>query len=149
MVEAARTTTPPTTTPRTAARPAVAPPAAATAAVPAEVVRSDYARDDDMREVLAEFVAGLPQQVARINDLWRRAAVDDLRRAVHQIKGAGGGYGFPGMTRVAAQAEAALKADGFADEAVRQVEELVALVRRVEGYDVEREKACDAEAAHH
>src|SRR5206468_6136048 len=56
-------------------------------------VRSTMAADADMKDVLAEFVGRLPTQVNRLAGLLRAADLDELRRAAHQLKGAGGGYG--------------------------------------------------------
>ena len=46
-----------------------------------------------MREIIDTFVSRLPLRVSELLELHRDQKVDDLRRAVHQIKGAGGGYG--------------------------------------------------------
>jgi HPt (histidine-containing phosphotransfer) domain-containing protein len=67
--------------------------------------------------------------------------LEELRRAVHQMKGAGGGYGFGQITTYAAKAEQKVK-DGAPLEAIAgQVEELVQLVRRVRGYEAKNEVA--------
>jgi HPt (histidine-containing phosphotransfer) domain-containing protein len=102
-----------------------------------------------MRDVLEDYVARLPTQVARLNDLWRAGSLAELRRIVHQMKGAGGGYGFPDVTRLAARAEDAIKAEAPAEAVLREVEALVELVRRVEGYRADRENSCDAEVVAH
>jgi signal transduction histidine kinase/DNA-binding response OmpR family regulator len=116
--------------------------AAAPAAAPAgDSIASDYANDPDMREVIDEFVARLPLQVAGIKRMLDEKNLEELRRAVHQMKGAGGGYGFGQITTYAAKAEQKVK-DGAPLEAIAgQVEELVQLVRRVRGYEAKNEVA--------
>jgi CheY-like chemotaxis protein/HPt (histidine-containing phosphotransfer) domain-containing protein len=138
----------PTTTPTAATTPEstmdtanskpAASPAAATAAPAApagDAIASQYDGDADMREVIAEFVARLPAQIATINKLVADQNLAELRRTVHQLKGAGGGYGFAQITTLAAKAEQAVKDNNSLDTIKAQVDDLVALVRRVRGYD--------------
>jgi HPt (histidine-containing phosphotransfer) domain-containing protein len=93
-----------------------------------------------MKEVLEEFVSQLPAQVARIESQLAGESLEDLRRSVHQIKGAGGGYGFAVITQQAAAAEQRIKAQESLDQISHGINELVALIRRVEGYDPARER---------
>ena len=64
-------------------------------AAPADLIQSSFAADLDMKEILGEFVAKLPERVDELGRLLSGGNLDELRRAVHQLKGAGGGYGFP------------------------------------------------------
>jgi HPt (histidine-containing phosphotransfer) domain-containing protein len=116
-----------------AASPAAATPAPAAPA--GDAIASQYDGDADMREVIAEFVARLPAQIATINKLVADQNLAELRRTVHQLKGAGGGYGFAQITTLAAKAEQAVKDNNSLDTIKAQVDDLVALVRRVRGYD--------------
>jgi hypothetical protein len=70
---------------------------------------------------------------------------------VHQLKGVGTGYGFPRITETAAKTEAMIKAisqDAGAptagapslDSIRTGVEELVAIIRRIDGYDASKEQ---------
>jgi HPt (histidine-containing phosphotransfer) domain-containing protein len=57
-----------------------------------------------------------------------------LKRAVHQLKGSGGGYGFQAVTDTAAVAEQQL-ADGAPVPAIEaKVKELIDLLRSIEGF---------------
>ena len=114
-------------------------PTAASAA--ADSIASEYANDPDMREVIDEFVARLPLQVANIKRMLDEKNLDELRRAVHQMKGAGGGYGFAQITTFAAKAEQKVKDGAPLDAIAGQVDELVQLVRRVRGYNPTNEVA--------
>jgi HPt (histidine-containing phosphotransfer) domain-containing protein len=76
-----------------------------------------------------------------MESLLRENDLAALRQAVHQLKGAGGGYGFPQITERAAQAEEQIKAQA-PDLATIQsgVQSLIELVRNVDGYDRAREQ---------
>ena len=73
-------------------------------------LRSSLASDPDMRDVLKGFVENLPKRVQRLMDLTQKRDLEQLREVLHQLKGAGGGYGFAEITRRAACAEKAIKA---------------------------------------
>lgn len=72
-------------------------------------IRSAYADDPDFQEVLVEFMAGIQERPAMMRALFEAGAIDDLRVLAHQLKGAGGGYGFPGLSTAAAELELASK----------------------------------------
>jgi CheY-like chemotaxis protein/anti-sigma regulatory factor (Ser/Thr protein kinase) len=106
---------------------------------PEEILRSGFAYDPDLKEVLAQFIEKLPHQVAKLSALLRDGNLDDLRRAVHQLKGAGGGYGFPEITETAAVAEQRIRAADSIDAIALKVDALIQTIRRVEGYNAARE----------
>src|SRR5205085_1318672 len=112
-------------------------------------LKSEFADDADMRAVLAEFIADLPGQVSRIAGLVEEGNVEELRRMVHRLKGAGGGYGFPRITQAAGAAEQRVKECETVEEVGREVEALIELVRSVEGYDPSRETRSVAKSACH
>lgn len=103
------------------------------------IIRSEFAEDADMKQVLSEFVQQLPEQVGRLLGLLRQGDLEELRRAVHQLKGAGGGYGFPMVTQLAAATEDRIKATDPLDVIANQVHELMELIRKIDGYDRARE----------
>jgi HPt (histidine-containing phosphotransfer) domain-containing protein len=105
------------------------------------VVRSTMADKAAMKPAIDEFVADLPPQVAAIERMAREHNINNLRVAVHQLKGAGGGYGFPAISELAENAEATLRAGGPLEQAIAQVDDLVRLIRQVAGYDPARETA--------
>src|SRR6185437_8742635 len=108
--------------------------------MPTDSLRSAFATDPDMKEVLGEFIGALPGQVSRIADLLREQSMEELRRIVHQLKGAGGGYGFGPITKLAASAEHRIKSGDPLTTISAEVEALCRLLRSVEGYDSQREK---------
>jgi HPt (histidine-containing phosphotransfer) domain-containing protein len=65
-------------------------------------VRSEFAEDEDFRELLEPFVASMPEKRRSLADLFRNGQIDELGRLAHQLKGAAGGYGFPEVSTAAA-----------------------------------------------
>jgi len=104
-------------------------------------VRSHYANDPDMMEILAEYVLGMPETVAKLQELVREADLAQLKRVLHQVKGSGGGYGFDILSAQAADAEEATKAGAAMDEIQARVDSLLATMRNIAGYDESREGA--------
>ena len=92
-----------------------------------------------MRQAVELFVSRLPERVNNLSRLLEENALADLRVAVHQLKGAGAGYGLPEITATAARAETALKESAGLDQVRREVDDLISLIRRVEGYHPEKE----------
>jgi len=106
---------------------------------PAQPMRSTLENENSLKELLTRFIARLPQRVSNLNDLVRQQDLDELRRAVHQLKGAAGGYGFPQITDAAARAEKKISPEAALEEIRGEVESLIRVVRNVEGYDVSKE----------
>ena len=72
-------------------------------------IRSVYENDPDMLEIVREFAGELPARIAKLEDLLAAGELRELQTLAHQLKGAGGGYGFPQITELAASLESALK----------------------------------------
>ncbi len=70
-------------------------------------VRSEFADDPDFRELLVEFAAAMPERRDGLIGAFRTGEYDLLRTRAHQLKGAGGGFGFPRLTEMAAALEKA------------------------------------------
>ncbi len=102
-----------------------------THAVP-DVLKSTLVQEDpDMREIVLEFVDSLRE---RITDLRAAYSADDWARLcalAHQLKGAGGSYGYEAITGVAARMEKdfALQRGQAFDAYVKQLEALVSAAR--------------------
>ncbi|HEX4147103.1 MAG TPA: response regulator [Pirellulales bacterium] len=114
-------------------------PAAAPIAPQGQTLESSFAHEAAMQEPIAQFVALLPYRVAIMERLLREGNLVELRRVVHQIKGAGGGYGFDAITELATQADRALKQETPPQTLASEVDRLIALIRTVEGYQPSRE----------
>lgn len=79
-------------------------------------LRSEFADDPAMAELLELFAAELPDRVSRLETAWQQGRFEDARRVAHQLKGAGTGYGYPRVTEVAARIESELQQLDDADE---------------------------------
>ena len=76
-----------------------------------QAIDSELADDPDLADILNDFVLGLPDQLARMREALADKRFDDLRRIAHQLKGAGGGYGYPALTESARGLENAAQAE--------------------------------------
>jgi len=91
---------------------------------------SELADDPDLADVLEMFVNDLPERARRLREAVAAEDFETLRCLAHQLKGAGGGYGFGAIT------DAAREVESFAGPPVQPeslgpaVEELVRLCRR-------------------
>lgn len=72
-------------------------------------LQSLYADDPDMADLVRLFVSELPDRIASVEKAWRERRVEELTRLAHQLKGAGSGYGYPGITQAAAELERELR----------------------------------------
>ena len=76
---------------------------------------SQYADDPAMTEALEEFLGGLPEHIEFMRVSLAARCHEKLRRRGHQLKGAGGSYGYPQLSEAAKELETA--ADNADDEA--------------------------------
>ena len=106
---------------------------------PPQTIRSLYANNQIVRRVLPGYVADLPKHVASMWAHLQSRRIDDLRRLVHQIRGSGGGYGFPRITELAATAEACITTRSQIDQIEASVRDLCETIRSIEGYQRAKE----------
>jgi CheY-like chemotaxis protein/HPt (histidine-containing phosphotransfer) domain-containing protein len=114
-----------------ATAPAEGPPALATPGSDSPCgIESAYADDPDMVEVIDGFVAALPERIGALLDSFAGGDYETLERLAHQLKGAGGSYGYPLLTQQARKLEQAARAlDAQASGLV--LDELRASVRAI------------------
>jgi PAS domain S-box-containing protein len=123
----------PAATPRTPPPAGPAPAPAAADAAPS--IKSSLLEYPGMMELVTEFVDSLPGKVRNMTYYLEQNDMTLLRQVVHQLRGAGGGYGFAPLTQPATSAEGAIDAcDGF-ESISGEIESLINVVRRIEGYD--------------
>lgn len=75
-----------------------------------EVIYSEYADDEDLAQIIDDFVAGLRKQVEQMQQAASNNDHKTLQRLSHRLKGAGGSYGYPMLTEVARKLEEAARA---------------------------------------
>ncbi len=76
----------------------------------ADSVRSQFADDPDFCELLEVFAQAIPERREGMTAAHRTGAYDALQSQAHQMKGAGGGFGFPRLSELSAELEQACKA---------------------------------------
>ena len=74
-------------------------------------VYSDFANDPDFAEILQMFMETIPERQQSLEEAHRAGEIEQVQSYAHQLKGAGGGYGFKGLTAAAAGLEDACRAD--------------------------------------
>lgn len=96
-----------------------------------DTINSKLSVDPDFREIVEMFVSEIPDRVAALVGAYDGRQWADLRRGAHQLKGAGGGYGYPELTTVASQLEYAVDA-AQGEEAIKaRLDGLVELCTRL------------------
>jgi len=70
---------------------------------------SEFANDPDMLDLVNEYVTSFDGTVSEIRSSLESRCFEQLGRLAHQLKGSGGGYGFPIISEVASKLEAKLK----------------------------------------
>jgi len=98
-----------------------------------------------MTAAVGQFVIQLSPQVAEMQKCLDEADLDRLQVLVHQLKGAGGGYGFAELTHLAAAAEESIKSGLDLQQVKREVAALLGTIRRIDGYH--EEKAASSRSA--
>lgn len=91
---------------------------------------SDLSTDPDMLELVEMFVSELPDRVAAIEQAVEQANLADLAKLSHQLKGAGGGYGFSSITEAAAVVEKQAKLQTDISAVQESLGELLSLCNR-------------------
>jgi len=120
--------------------PAVPPPKPQSQIEVAGSIKSTLAAQPGMAKIIEEFVHDLPGEVQKLQAFLGAGEMDSLRRVVHQLRGAGGGYGFESITELATVAEAALKAAKGGESINAKIDSLIQNISRIEGYNKQAEK---------
>ena len=68
-------------------------------------VFSELLDDPDLAHVVEKFIAYLPDKTTSLTEAARQQDWDTLKDEAHQLKGLGGGYGYPEITQLAAKLE--------------------------------------------
>lgn len=95
-------------------------------------VRSTFSDDPEMHELVVFFVQEVPSRVDDMQRAWASQDAEMVERIAHQLKGAGGGYGFQVISDAAKALELPLKSGESAlDDLKAEFEALVDLCNRV------------------
>ena len=99
--------------------------------VPPKLVSHLLAEDPGLRDIVLEFVNGLPTRIADFQKAHEQLDYDLLGTLAHRLKGAAGSYGYPDLSAVCFEMERQFRvheSGAFADW-VRQLESLAAAAR--------------------
>lgn len=96
-----------------------------------EPIHSKFDNDPDMSELIGFFVDSLRQVSESIRSDFEKQDFAHLGRSAHQLKGAGGGYGFPTLTEAAMKVEVRVNAKMDAMGLKASVEELLDICQGV------------------
>lgn len=86
--------------------------------------------DESFEDIVIQFVEGLSDRVKTMEDALRSSDFEALRVAAHQLKGSGGGYGYPILTEMATVLEEQAKNQSM-DECQQEFEKLKEVCTRV------------------
>jgi len=96
-------------------------------------LHSTLSSDPDMAELVQFFVEEMSERIGVIQTATQANDVSQLRTVAHQLKGAGAGYGFEPISRVAGELEKLIITTGESATVASfrsQVDELIDLCRR-------------------
>jgi signal transduction histidine kinase/HPt (histidine-containing phosphotransfer) domain-containing protein/ActR/RegA family two-component response regulator len=96
-----------------------------------EPLLSEFASDACIAPMLKDFVKGVAAQIAEASELARTGERKKLGALAHQLKGAGGGYGYAAITDSAGRLEK-LAPDASLESLLECTAELTELVQRAE-----------------
>jgi len=84
--------------------------------------------DPDLHDIVEEFVDGLSDRIVHLKLAFDELDWSQLRTLAHRLKGAGGSYGYPDISQLAAQMEQDFKTHrtGDFDTQIHQLESLTA-----------------------
>ncbi len=88
--------------------------------VPSKLVSQLVIDDPEMVDIVAAFVGELPTRIAEMRNAHRALDWEMLRMCAHRLKGAGGSYGYPQLSKIAATLET-----GFLERRDDQFSDLV------------------------
>jgi len=96
-----------------------------------QAIYSTFRHDPDMAGIITEFVNQLPQRLAEMRQAAANNQWDAMQRASHQLKGAGGSYGYARLTDTARQLESSAKRQD-AEAVVLALNKLTQLCERIQ-----------------
>ncbi|MSR29491.1 MAG: Hpt domain-containing protein [Phycisphaerales bacterium] len=93
-------------------------------------LRSQYFDDPEIQEIVVAFVAEMPSRIEQANRAFMRGDLLRLHFWAHQLKGGASGYGFPEISRRAAELECAILEKRSLDEVFQALLSVTELCER-------------------
>lgn len=98
---------------------------------PQDLIGSELVREDaSFADIVVQFIDGLSARLERMEQAIRTSDFEALRVAAHQLKGSGGGYGYPILTDRARELEQHAREKAL-DDCISSLAELKELCGRV------------------
>ncbi|MBU0717032.1 MAG: Hpt domain-containing protein [Planctomycetes bacterium] len=98
---------------------------------PSNLIGSELLQEDPgFADIVMQFVENLGKRLSTMDEAIQASDFEALRAAAHQLKGSGGGYGYPILTELAASLERQAKAAALA-ECTSKLAELKEVCQRV------------------
>lgn len=94
-------------------------------------IYSAFADDEDFAELLQIFSDSVEERKISLIESNKNRDYEQMKSLAHQLKGAGGGYGFVGLTTVAKDLEDACL-DQNESTIVEKLDQLIAYIDRIE-----------------
>lgn len=97
-----------------------------------QVLVSELLEDDpEMRDIVEEFVDELPDRLQSLQAAFEATDLEQLAVLAHQLKGAGGSYGYPQLTELCAPMESQFRGGSSEHFAtwMKQLEAIVAAAK--------------------
>jgi PAS domain S-box-containing protein len=105
------------------------------------LIHSSSTGDPRIMAIVPLFVAGLPAQVSQMKLLLEQLnGMAGLQQLAHQLLGTCGGYGFAPVSQPARTVEQSIKAGHDRETVTGEVQSLIEVIRRIDGYDRSKEK---------
>ena len=124
----------------TAAVPVASTTTAAPSACTGGPIRSGLGDEPELQRYLGSFIDHLPEIAGRLLTFVDQHSLHQLEEELHQLKGTAGLFGFPQVTDAAESAHLHMEQGQSLEAITQEVQALVQLIRRVEGYEPAREK---------
>ncbi len=102
----------------------------AEAVVEKQAVYSSFSDDPDFAELIEFFVDAIPERTELLRESHQQQDTDQMKTIAHQLKGAGGGYGFEELSTHAAQLEQACKQNDI-DAVGKSLDVLIGYMDRI------------------
>ncbi len=91
---------------------------------------SELAGDLEMHAIVEDFVRNLPDRIRMMEVALSQQDYTALINLAHQLKGAGGGYGFPVITEAAGHLEESVAYHDCLENIKSRLDELAAICQR-------------------
>ena len=98
-------------------------------------IKSSFAGDSRIMQIVPAFVDGLRDKVRKMTDLLEVNDLAALQEIAHQLLGACGGYGFDAVSEPASKVEQSIRAGRDLKSITAETQSLIEVIRRIDGFE--------------